>query len=61
MKTWEKPQLVVLTRSEPEEAVLGWCKEVGAYPFGPMAGYIAFSCIDVTAYDCAECSAYAPS
>jgi hypothetical protein len=26
MKTWEKPRLIVLVRSKPEEAVLNGCK-----------------------------------
>jgi hypothetical protein len=26
MKTWEKPQLIVVVRSKPEEAVLQTCK-----------------------------------
>ena len=26
MKTWEKPKLVVLVRSKPEEAILTTCK-----------------------------------
>jgi len=25
-KAWEKPQLIILARTEPEEAVLGACK-----------------------------------
>lgn len=34
MKTWEKPQLVTLVRSNPEEAVLTGCKMIysGASP-----------------------------
>jgi len=32
-KFWEKPELIVLTRSKPEEVVLGGCKgEVGTGP-----------------------------
>lgn len=26
MKTWEKPKLIVITRSKPEETVLQTCK-----------------------------------
>jgi len=26
MKTWQKPQLIVLVRSRPEEAILDYCK-----------------------------------
>jgi hypothetical protein len=25
-RQWQKPELIVLVRSKPEEAVLGWCK-----------------------------------
>ena len=28
-KVWEKPELVVLVRSKPEEGVLAGCKDVG--------------------------------
>jgi hypothetical protein len=33
-KTWEKPELIVLVRSRPEEAVLATCKRLagGAAP-----------------------------
>jgi len=60
MKVWEKPQLVVLTRSKPEEAVLGWCKEsiVGA---GPAVAYLALGCLVLSSYACGECSAYTTS
>lgn len=34
-KRWEQPQLLVLVRSEPEEAVLAACKS--GYDFGPGA------------------------
>jgi len=57
MKEWEKPQLVVLTRSKPEEAVLGWCKEfeIGA---GPNAGYLPYGCHVATSLPCADCAGY---
>lgn len=50
MKVWEKPQLVVLTRSRPEEAVLGWCKQyhVGS---GPGTAFLGFAC-DSVSYPC---------
>ena len=57
MKVWEKPQLVVLTRSKPEEAVLGYCKEAGV-GVGPGVGYLAISCLFASSYVCEDCSAY---
>ena len=32
MKTWQKPQLIVLVRSKTEEAILRACKGVGSGP-----------------------------
>ena len=32
MKTWQKPQLIVLVRSKPQEALLQACKGVGSGP-----------------------------
>ncbi len=38
-KQWQKPELIVLVRSKPEEAVLGACKFVGtAGPSDPQCG-----------------------
>ena len=36
-KMWEKPELVVLLRSKPEEAVLAFCK-LSAGSSGPING-----------------------
>jgi len=57
MKAWEKPQLVVLTRSKPEEAVLGWCKQyrVGS---GPDTAFMAYGCDSYTGTCPYDCSAY---
>ena len=41
MKTWEKPELIILVRNQPEEAVLTACKGV-TVPGGP--GVSAISC-----------------
>jgi hypothetical protein len=40
MKTWQKPQLIVLVRSKPEEALLGTCKAAtfGASPQNEWPG-----------------------
>ena len=40
-KPWVEPELIVITRSQPEEVILGCCK--GVEPFGP--GSAADSCI----------------
>jgi len=34
-RAWEKPELIVIVRSKPEEAVLNGCKLAGANPPGP--------------------------
>jgi hypothetical protein len=42
-KTWQKPQLIVLVRSKPEEAVLQFCKNAGAnagLSAGPSASHL---------------------
>ncbi len=33
-KTWTEPELIVLVRGKPEEAILGSCKSQ-IYPIGP--------------------------
>jgi hypothetical protein len=35
MKDWEKPRLIVLVRSKPEELVLDSCKAEGVGEAGP--------------------------
>jgi hypothetical protein len=40
---WIEPELIVLTRSEPEEAVMITCKMIDSAP-GPLAS--AFGCED---------------
>jgi hypothetical protein len=59
---WEKPKLIVLVRSRPEEAVLQACKTGGsATPWG--ADNTFFRCTQkVTMYDCsAGCSDTTPT
>lgn len=43
-KTWQKPELIILTRSTPEEAVLTACK-LGNSTLGPATG---LSCAQTT-------------
>ena len=40
-RAWQAPQLIVLTRSEPEEALLGYCKG------GTHSGPAGANCIAV--------------
>jgi hypothetical protein len=49
-KTWIEPELIVLTRSKPEEAVLGGCK--GGISEGPSNDS------GICMLDCAFCSEY---
>ena len=39
-RAWSRPELIVLVRSRPEEAVLAVCKISGGYT-GPAAGNCA--------------------
>jgi len=56
MKTWEKPELVVLTRSKPEEAVLGFCKQYRV-DTGPDTTYAGFGCDSYIGACNGDCSA----
>jgi hypothetical protein len=57
-KQWTKPELLVLVRNKPEEAVLVTCKGVNA---GPLAGYSACS-LDANPMNCGYgCSLQAAS
>jgi len=40
-KSWIKPKLVVLTRGNPEESVLGHCKEYSGDPTGASTAFNA--------------------
>ena len=57
-KTWEKPQMTVLTREHPEEAVLTGCK--GSYDSSGDAGF-NYACFYDNASSCDWCDAYAYS
>jgi hypothetical protein len=43
-KVWQRPQLVVLTRSEPAEAVLTACKTGGSRSPGPSDSVSPYNC-----------------
>jgi hypothetical protein len=49
-KVWVEPELIVLVRNKPEEAVLTFCKGIGA---GPTVG--AVNCIGGTE-SCSPCA-----
>lgn len=61
-KTWDKPELIVLLRSKPEEAVLAACKGgtvAGPGTVGPHSG-----CRAATCHGCAPnapCAAFSAS
>jgi hypothetical protein len=51
-KSWEKPQLVVLVRSQPEESLTSGCKG-DANPTGPNAFFTV--CMAGSSFICAQC------
>jgi hypothetical protein len=55
---WAKPELTVLVRSHPEEAVLGDCKNGS---FGSSTANSAFACIENVGGCTTACSAIAGS
>jgi hypothetical protein len=56
-KEWEKPQLIILVRGRPEEAVLTACKSSGA---GPGTDFAA--CTDIVVPpNCEKCHMLDPS
>jgi hypothetical protein len=54
---WKKPELVVLSRSKPEEHVLGACKVAGS---ALGAGAFNLGCYN-SPFPCTDCSAIASS
>jgi len=59
-RAWSRPELIVLVRSGPEEAVLGFCK---TYPRWEKPGpdVDLDSCHALVPYNCAACSEQADS
>jgi hypothetical protein len=56
-KEWKKPELIVMVRSKPEEAVLGACK---VFPqVGAIASIFAWCAQDLGG--CVDCSTVAAS
>jgi hypothetical protein len=54
-RTWQKPELIVLVRSNPEEAVLSYCKFDGATGGRAGVGAINTGC-NTNFYGCFHCS-----
>ena len=54
MKTWEKPRLIVLVRSKPEEVVLNACK--GGAPVAGSPNGFNSNCNDAQPMCGAACS-----
>jgi len=54
MKTWDKPRLIVLVRSKPEEVVLGACKG-GTGGAGSPNGF-NLNCYDLQPFCTGACS-----
>jgi hypothetical protein len=50
-KAWVTPELIVLVRSKPEEAVLITCK-YGGGGAGPGPGVVAFTCCYTGTFPC---------
>jgi hypothetical protein len=54
-RPWQKPELVVLVRSQPEEAVLTGCKNPSAKAvYATATGW--FKCTSGRAPTCTQCS-----
>lgn len=54
-KQWQRPELTVLVRSKPEEAVLATCKNTGTGGTGPGAANVY---CQTTTRACGTCNAY---
>jgi hypothetical protein len=57
MKTWEKPTLIVLVRSEPQEAIMTVCKTPPEIQgFGAESAFNACLRVPDDGVGCASCS-----
>lgn len=54
-KKWSRPELIVLARSNPEEAVLTFCKRIAPSSLGPADNQTG--CDDGDAGTCRNCQA----
>lgn len=57
-KAWIKPELVILVRNKPEEAILGACKGING-PDGP--NNVNRYCLYAIDLACFDCDSIAPS
>jgi len=56
MKTWVTPELIVLIRSKPEEAVLEGCKTSGSMSIGAPPGHAACDFVVIACNPCIDTS-----
>ena len=56
-KTWSKPELIVLVKGKPEEAVLAACKTAGSS--GPNANFDF--CVNASGAGCGTCETISSS
>jgi hypothetical protein len=62
MKPWAKPELIVLVRSNPEEAVLTACKNLPEFTGGPSVSSGDFRCnAGGPTGQCSKCSTWGAS
>jgi hypothetical protein len=54
-KMWTKPELIVLVRGKPDEAVLDYCKQTGGTGGAGSAGNDAAGCIQPAPSVCQVC------
>jgi len=47
---WNKPKLIVLVKSKPEESVLGYCK--GGWDYDPTPGDVGGGCFQTNCSFC---------
>lgn len=57
-KKWTSPELVVLTRSQPEEVVLGYCKAASTQYVGPVTAYGSCAGVEVRGGCANQCQEY---
>ncbi len=60
-KPWQKPELIILVRSKPEEMVLSSCKISPTSGGGPNSAQPAFAGGCISVFPCAVCSSFGTS
>ncbi len=56
-KTWTEPELIVIVRGKPEEAILAVCK----YPGVPDGSSVTFVACSTSSEPCLQCASPAAS